>query len=105
MMLNGYSFLCHVPSSREAAEVEMDGSIFPVDVLSMSSLILLLLMNCHRALDAGENEEEEAADVEWPLQQECFGGPVLDLENVSRATINHFQIWNNLLLFDEELGY
>lgn len=73
---------------------------------AMFSLLLILILNCHRAVAASmeENEglEEEAAceDVQMLLSVQP-----LDSSDHSSQVLNQYRLWANLLAFDEDLGF
>ena len=78
----------------------------PAEVVSMASLILLLLLQTHRALDETIVDvlEDDNSTVVVPFPKN-LQRPLLDEVAMSRVVLQQFRLWTSVLVFDEELGF
>lgn len=100
-MLSGF-----VEAEVGVQQTVMDPVDTSVEVLSMASLILLLTLNCHRSLslavapDVAQDDEPEDT-----LMYDVAGPQAHDYVSVAEAVFNHFRLWSNLSVVDEDLGF
>lgn len=77
----------------------------PLEILSVASVILVLLLNCHRALILDACCEEEEAYPDDPFSECSADRALVDLQDVSQAALHQWTLWNSLTIMDEDLGF
>lgn len=78
----------------------------PTEVLSMATVMLVLLLNTHRALSmitSDCSDDETSPDRDMTLINMETGSSAVDA--MTRATLMHYRLWNTIPFFDEDLGF
>jgi hypothetical protein len=83
----------------------MDGFDDPTDLLSIVSALLMILLNAHNIVDVASIPAEAPTHEEFIVHMEEGVRHMANIYSISIATFYPFQLWNNLLLVDHELGY
>jgi hypothetical protein len=83
----------------------MDGFDDPTDLLSIVSALLMILLNAHNILDVASIPTEAPTHEEFIVHMEEGVRHMDNIYSISIAALYPFQLWNNLLLVDHELGY
>ena len=83
----------------------MDGFHDPTNLLSIVSALLMLLLNAHNILDVASVTMEAPTLEELNVQMEEGVRHMHNMYSTSIAALYSFQLWNNLIPGDYELGY
>ena len=83
----------------------MDGFHDPTELLPIVSALLMLVLNAHNILDVAATPMEAPTLEEFNVQMEEGVRHMHNIYSTSIAALYSFQLWNNLILGDYELGY
>ena len=83
----------------------MDGFDDPTDLLSIVSATLMILLNAHNILIVTSVPVEASTLEEFNVYMEEGVRHINNIYSTSITALCFFQLWNNLLLGDYELGY
>ena len=76
----------------------------PMDLLSIVSALLMILLNAHNILDVASIPIEPPTHEDFIVDMEEGVRQMDNIYSTSIAALYSFQLWNNLLLVDHELG-
>lgn len=83
----------------------MDFMTNPVEIMSIASVVLLLLLTSNRALDLNAHDIfEEDMDNSLQRIRKADLMPILDTDVVTSAALHNFRLCNVFSLFDADLG-
>jgi hypothetical protein len=83
----------------------MAGFDVPTDLLSIVSALLMMLLNAHNILDVASIPIEASTHEDFIVHMEEGVRHMGNIYSSSIAALYSYQLWNNLLLVDHELGY
>ena len=83
----------------------MDGFNNFSDLLPIVSALLMILLNAHNVLAMASIPIEASTQDELRVHMEEGLRHIDNMYSISIAALYSFQLWNNLLLLDHELGY
>ena len=83
----------------------MDGFDDPTDLLSIVSAVLMILLHAHNILDVASVPIEAPTLEKFDVYMEEGVRHMDNIYSISIAALYSFQLWNNILLGDYELGY
>lgn len=78
----------------------------PLDLLSATSLLLLLLMETHqRLLDSALPEIAAQVPPDFTVVNSFTNFAADNVEDLSMVALHHFRIWSTMNFLDEDMGY
>ena len=83
----------------------MAGFDDPMDILSIVSALLMVLLNSQNILDVASIPIEVSTHEDFIVQMEEDGRHMENNISSSISALYSYQLWNNLLIADHELGY
>ena len=83
----------------------MAGFDKPTDLFSIVSALLMIILNAHNIQDVASIPIEASTHEDFIVHMEEGVRHMDNIYSTSIAKLYSFQLWNNLLLVDHELGY
>lgn len=76
----------------------------PCELLSLTPLILLLLLNAANVVAANVVADEDCSADDLLEDHSLLDSQTMDMDGVTHAVLQHWQLWNSLTVLDDDLG-